>query len=253
MIARDDYGPGGKALVVGIIGLKVVFAMWARRLSAGGALGLLAVRDRSASSIALGAAWAHRACATPSSPAWSPSTPSCCPRCTPSPARSSRERPEPEPSPTRRAPRSSSWRCSRWPSADSSSPASPPTPTPTGGVARQRRARRCATAATPIRTASCSARPAETATRCWPRSAPDPARARVDGRADAAARQRRGHRAPGRRDRAHLAQRADLPARARARRSSGCPSGQQLRAGDDLGPGRGPRGQRAARDPGAST
>ena len=42
VVGRDDYGPGGKALVVAAIGTKVLFAAWARRLSAGGALGLLA-------------------------------------------------------------------------------------------------------------------------------------------------------------------------------------------------------------------
>lgn len=56
VLNRDDYGPGGKALVIGAIGLKVLFAVWARRLSAGGALGLLAL-ELMGIVIALGAAW----------------------------------------------------------------------------------------------------------------------------------------------------------------------------------------------------
>lgn len=55
--ARDDYGPGGKALVISFIGLKVLFAAWARRLSAGGALGLLTF-ELVGIIVALGAAWA---------------------------------------------------------------------------------------------------------------------------------------------------------------------------------------------------
>lgn len=56
VLNRDDYGPGGKALVVAAIGVKVLFAVWARRLSAGGALGLLAL-ELMGVVVALGAAW----------------------------------------------------------------------------------------------------------------------------------------------------------------------------------------------------
>lgn len=41
VLARDDYGPGGKALVGGLLALKIVLAASTRRLNAGGALGLL--------------------------------------------------------------------------------------------------------------------------------------------------------------------------------------------------------------------
>ena len=56
VLDRGDYGPGGKGLVIGAIGLKVLFAVWARRLSAGGALGLLAL-ELVGILVALGAAW----------------------------------------------------------------------------------------------------------------------------------------------------------------------------------------------------
>ncbi len=56
VIGRDDYGPGGKALVVAAIGTKVLLAARARRLSAGGALGLLAF-EVIGILVALGAAW----------------------------------------------------------------------------------------------------------------------------------------------------------------------------------------------------
>jgi hypothetical protein len=56
VVARDDYGPGGKALVIGAIGLKVLFAVWARQLRAGGALGLLAF-EAVGILVALGAEW----------------------------------------------------------------------------------------------------------------------------------------------------------------------------------------------------
>lgn len=57
VLARDDYGPGGKGLVIAAISLKVLFAVWARRLSAGGALGLLAF-EATGIVVALGASWA---------------------------------------------------------------------------------------------------------------------------------------------------------------------------------------------------
>lgn len=57
VLARDDYGPGGKALVIAVFGFKVLLATWARRLSAGGALGLLAF-ELTGLVIATGAAWA---------------------------------------------------------------------------------------------------------------------------------------------------------------------------------------------------
>jgi hypothetical protein len=56
VIGRDDYGPGGKGLLVLAIGAKVLFAALARRLSAGGALGLLAF-ELVGILVALGAAW----------------------------------------------------------------------------------------------------------------------------------------------------------------------------------------------------
>ena len=56
VVARDDYGPGGKGLVIGVIALKVVFAVWTRRLRAGGALGLLAF-EAVGILVALGAGW----------------------------------------------------------------------------------------------------------------------------------------------------------------------------------------------------
>lgn len=57
VLSRDDYGPGGKALLLGAFGCKVLFAMWARRLSAGGALGLLTF-ELVGILVALGASWA---------------------------------------------------------------------------------------------------------------------------------------------------------------------------------------------------
>ena len=56
VLARDDYGPGGKALVIAAIGTKVLFAAWARKLSAGGALGLLTF-EFVGILVALGASW----------------------------------------------------------------------------------------------------------------------------------------------------------------------------------------------------
>lgn len=56
VVGRDDYGPGGKALVIAAIGTKVLFAAWARRLSAGGALGLLTF-EFVGILVALGATW----------------------------------------------------------------------------------------------------------------------------------------------------------------------------------------------------
>lgn len=41
VVARDDYGPGGKGLVLAMIGFGLACGAAARRLRAGGALGLL--------------------------------------------------------------------------------------------------------------------------------------------------------------------------------------------------------------------
>ena len=57
VIARDDYGPGGKALVVLAFVAKVGVAHLARRLSAGGVLGLL-VFELGGILVAIGADWA---------------------------------------------------------------------------------------------------------------------------------------------------------------------------------------------------
>ena len=56
VIGRDDYGPGGKGLVLLAFLAKVVFAHLARRLSAGGVLGLL-VFEPVGILVALGADW----------------------------------------------------------------------------------------------------------------------------------------------------------------------------------------------------
>jgi len=56
VVARDDYGPGGKALVLLAFAAKVGFAHLARRLSAGGVLGLL-VLELVGILVALGADW----------------------------------------------------------------------------------------------------------------------------------------------------------------------------------------------------
>lgn len=56
VLARDDYGPGGKALVGGILALKILLAVSARRLQAGGALGLL-LFELVGILVALGAEW----------------------------------------------------------------------------------------------------------------------------------------------------------------------------------------------------
>lgn len=56
VIARDDYGPGGKGLVVGMLGLKIFFAARARRLRAGAVLGLL-MFELVGILVALGADW----------------------------------------------------------------------------------------------------------------------------------------------------------------------------------------------------
>lgn len=45
VVTRSTYGPGGKGLVIIALGLKVVFAAWARRLSAAGVLGLLTLES----------------------------------------------------------------------------------------------------------------------------------------------------------------------------------------------------------------
>jgi hypothetical protein len=56
VLGRDDYGPGGKAVVLSAFALKVWFAHLARRLSAGGVLGLL-VLQLVGIHVALGADW----------------------------------------------------------------------------------------------------------------------------------------------------------------------------------------------------
>ncbi|MDE0804824.1 MAG: hypothetical protein OSA99_16055 [Acidimicrobiales bacterium] len=56
VIARDDYGPGGKALVGGLVAMKIFLAISARRLQAGGALGLL-LFELVGILVAIGAAW----------------------------------------------------------------------------------------------------------------------------------------------------------------------------------------------------
>ncbi len=57
VVARDDYGPGGKGLVLLAFVAKVLFADRARRLSAAGVLGLL-VFELVGILVALGASWA---------------------------------------------------------------------------------------------------------------------------------------------------------------------------------------------------
>jgi hypothetical protein len=57
VLGRDDWGPGGKALVLLAFVAKVGFAELARRLSAGGVLGLL-VFQAVGILVALGADWA---------------------------------------------------------------------------------------------------------------------------------------------------------------------------------------------------
>jgi hypothetical protein len=56
VVARDDFGPGGKALVLLAFVTKVWFAHLARRLSAGGVLGLL-VLQAVGILVALGSDW----------------------------------------------------------------------------------------------------------------------------------------------------------------------------------------------------
>ena len=56
VVARDDYGPGGKALIGGLLAMKVLLAASARRLQAGGALGLL-LFELVRILVALGAEW----------------------------------------------------------------------------------------------------------------------------------------------------------------------------------------------------
>jgi len=57
VVARDDYGPGGKGLVLLAFVAKVGFAHLARRLSAGGVLGLL-LFELVGILVAVGADWA---------------------------------------------------------------------------------------------------------------------------------------------------------------------------------------------------
>ncbi len=56
VVARDDYGPGGKALVGGLLACKILLAASARRLHAGGALGLL-LFELVGILVAIGAEW----------------------------------------------------------------------------------------------------------------------------------------------------------------------------------------------------
>ncbi len=56
VLARDDYGPGGKGLVIAMFGAKIVFAARARRLKAGSVLGLL-LFELVGILVALGADW----------------------------------------------------------------------------------------------------------------------------------------------------------------------------------------------------
>lgn len=56
VVARDDYGPGGKAVVLLAFAAKVGSAHLARHLSAGGVLGLL-VLELVGILVALGADW----------------------------------------------------------------------------------------------------------------------------------------------------------------------------------------------------
>lgn len=57
VVARDDYGPGGKGLVLLAFAAKVGLAHLARRRSAGGVLGVLAL-ELVGILVALGADWA---------------------------------------------------------------------------------------------------------------------------------------------------------------------------------------------------
>lgn len=56
VVARDDYGPGGKALVGGLLAMKIFLAVSARKLQAGGALGLL-LFELVGILVAIGAEW----------------------------------------------------------------------------------------------------------------------------------------------------------------------------------------------------
>lgn len=56
VIGRDQFGPGGRALLVLALGTKVVFAVLAVRRSAAGVLGLL-VFEAMGLLVALGADW----------------------------------------------------------------------------------------------------------------------------------------------------------------------------------------------------
>lgn len=57
VLSRDDYGPGGKALVGSFFAFKVLLAHGARRLVAAGALGLL-LFELVGILVAIGAPWA---------------------------------------------------------------------------------------------------------------------------------------------------------------------------------------------------
>ncbi len=56
VLARDDYGPGGKGLIGGLLAMKIFLAASARKLQAGGALGLL-LFELSGILVATGADW----------------------------------------------------------------------------------------------------------------------------------------------------------------------------------------------------
>ncbi len=56
VFGRDDYGPGGKVLIAMVFGIKILLALSARRLRAGGALGLL-LFELVGILVAIGAGW----------------------------------------------------------------------------------------------------------------------------------------------------------------------------------------------------
>lgn len=56
VLDRPDYGPGGKGFVLSMLALQLACAHWARRLRAGGAVGLL-LFEVVGILVALGADW----------------------------------------------------------------------------------------------------------------------------------------------------------------------------------------------------
>lgn len=56
VFGRDDYGPGGKVLITMVLASKILLALSARRLRAGGALGLL-LFELVGILVAVGAGW----------------------------------------------------------------------------------------------------------------------------------------------------------------------------------------------------